>query len=47
MHFCLRDDIGLAPHMQVHLDMTDKMPFFYKTFYSERRNEIKNRQRNG
>ena len=25
--FCLRDEIGLAPHMQVHLDMTDKTPF--------------------
>ena len=25
--FCLHDEIGLAPHMQVHLDMTDKTPF--------------------
>ena len=30
--FCLRDEIGLAPHMQVHLDMTDKMPFFIRHF---------------
>ena len=44
--FCLCDEIGLAPHMQVHLDMTDKT-HFYKTFYSERRHEIQNRQRNG
>ena len=25
--FCLCNEIGLAPHMQVHLDMTDKTPF--------------------
>ena len=25
--FCLHNEIGLAPHMQVHLDMTDKTPF--------------------
>ena len=30
--FCLRDEIGLAPHMQVHLDMTDKTPFFIRAF---------------
>ena len=30
--FCLRDEIGLAPHMQVHLDITDKMPFFIRPF---------------
>ena len=30
--FCLRDEIGLAPHMQVHLDMTDKTPFFIRPF---------------
>ena len=30
--FCLRDEIGLAPHIQVHLDMTDKMPFFIRPF---------------
>ena len=37
--FSLRDDIGLAPHMEVHLDLTDK------TFYSERRYEKQNRQK--
>ena len=30
--FCLRDKIGLAPHMQVHLDLTDKTPFFIRPF---------------
>ena len=30
--FCLRDEIGLAPHMQVHLDMTNKTPFFIRPF---------------
>ena len=30
--FCLCDEIGLAPHMQVHLDMTDKTPFFIRPF---------------
>ena len=30
--FCLCDEIGLAPHMQVHLDMTDKTPFFIRHF---------------
>ena len=30
--FCLRDEIELAPHMQVHLDMTDKTPFFIRPF---------------
>ena len=30
--FCLRDEIGLAPHMPVHLDMTDKTPFFIRPF---------------
>ena len=29
---CLRDEIGLAPHMQVHLDMTEKTPFFMRPF---------------
>ena len=29
---CLRDEIGLAPHMQVHLDLTDKIPFFIRPF---------------
>ena len=32
MHSCLCDEIGLAPHMQVHLDMTDKTPFFMRHF---------------
>ena len=30
--FCLRDEIGLAPHIQVHLDRTDKTPFFIRPF---------------
>ena len=30
--FCLRDEIGLAPHIQVHLDMTDKTLFFIRPF---------------
>ena len=30
--FCLRDEIGLALHIQVHLDMTDKTPFFIRPF---------------
>ena len=30
--FCLRDEIGLAPQMQVHLDLTDKTPFFIRPF---------------
>ena len=30
--FCLRDEIGLAPHMQVHLYMTDKTPLFIRPF---------------
>ena len=30
--FCLRDEIGLAPHMQVHLDLIDKTPFFIRPF---------------
>ena len=25
--FCLQDEIGLAPHMEVHLDLIDKTPF--------------------
>ena len=29
---CLHDEIGLAPHMQVHLDMADKPPFFIRPF---------------
>ena len=41
--FCLCYEIGLAPHMQVHLDMTDKTPFFIRSFTVERRHEIKNR----
>ena len=32
MHFCLCDEIGLAPHMQVRLDMMDKTPFFIRPF---------------
>ena len=30
--FCLRDKIGLAPHMQVYLDMTDNTQFFIRLF---------------
>ena len=30
--FCLHDEIGLAPHMQVHIDITDKTPFFIRPF---------------
>ena len=30
--FCLRDEIGLAPHMEVHLDLIDKTPFFIRPF---------------
>ena len=30
--FCLRDEIGLAPQMEVHLDLTDKTPFFIRPF---------------
>ena len=30
--FCLRDEIGLAPHMQVDLDLIDKTPFFIRPF---------------
>ena len=29
--FCLHDEIGLAPHMEVHLDLIDKT-LFYKAF---------------
>ena len=25
--FCLHDEIGLAPNMEVHLDLVDKTPF--------------------
>ena len=30
--FCLCDEIGLAPHMEVHLDLVDKTPFFIRPF---------------
>ena len=30
--FCLRDEIGLAPNMEVHLDLVDKTPFFIRPF---------------
>ena len=30
--FCLHNEIGLAPHMQVHLNMTDKTQFFIRPF---------------
>ena len=30
--FCLHDEIGLAPNMEVHLDLVDKTPFFIRPF---------------
>ena len=30
--FSLRDEIGLAPNMEVHLEMLDKTPFFIRPF---------------
>ena len=30
--FCLWDEIGLAPYMEVHLDLIDKIPFFIRPF---------------
>ena len=42
--FCLRDEIGLAPHMQVHLDLTDKTPFFIRPFTVKEDMKSKNRQ---
>ena len=36
--FCLRDEIGLAPNMEVHLDLVDKTPFFIR----QRRYETEN-----
>ena len=32
MHFVYENEISLAPHMQVHLDMTDKTPLFIRPF---------------
>ena len=32
MHFVYADEIGLAPHMEVHLDLIDKTPFFIRPF---------------
>ena len=30
--FCLHDEIGLAPNMEVHIDLVDKTPFFIRPF---------------
>ena len=30
--FSLRDEIGLCPHMEVELELTDKTPFFIRPF---------------
>ena len=30
--FSLRDEIGLAPHMQINLELTDTTPFFIRPF---------------
>ena len=30
--FCLHDEIGLAPNMEVHLNLVDKTPFFIRPF---------------
>ena len=40
--FCLHDEIGLAPNMEVHLNLVDRNTIFHKTFYSQRRYETEN-----
>ena len=29
----LRDEIGLCPNIEIEIDITDKSPFFIRTFY--------------
>ena len=40
--FCLHNEIGLAPNMEVHLDLVEQNTIFHKAFYSQRRYETEN-----
>ena len=38
--FCLRDEIGTCPNIEVEKDVTDKSPFFIRPYHVKEEDEI-------
>ena len=38
--FSLRDDIGLCPNIEIEIDVTDKSPFFIRTFHANEEDKV-------
>ena len=38
--FSLRDEIGLCPNIEIEIDVTDKSPFFIRTFHANEEDKV-------
>ena len=38
--FSLRDEIGLCPNIEIEIDVTDKSPFFTRTFHANEKDKV-------
>ena len=38
--FCLRDEIGICPNIEIEIDVTDKSPFFIRPFHANEEDKI-------
>ena len=38
--FSLRDEIGMCPNIEVEIDVTDKTPFFIRSFHAKEEDEV-------
>ena len=38
--FSLRGEIGLCPHIEIEIDVTDKAPFFIRPIYANKEDKV-------
>ena len=38
--FSLRDEIGLCPNIEIEIDVTDKSPFFIRSFHANEEDKV-------
>ena len=38
--FSLRDEIGLCPNIKIEINVTDKSPFFIRTFHNNEEDKV-------
>ena len=44
--FSLRDEIGTCPNIEIDIDITDKTPFFIRTYHAKEEDKRNIRKRN-